>query len=130
MFEVDILECFPEFLVGVGEEGIEVLSHSALEDEGRLRDDGDGCSESGETDEGSRDIVEEDRRRAITLDETEESLEERRLTSSCSADYSYLHLGVDSEVEALKDWVEVFSVSKSGVLESNGSLSRPLRREL
>ena len=57
MFEVDILECFPEFLVGVGEEGIEVLSHSALEDEGRLRDDGDGFSESGETNEGSRGVV-------------------------------------------------------------------------
>ena len=47
MFELDILECVPQFVVGVGAEGIEVLSHSALEDEGRLKDDGEGGSESG-----------------------------------------------------------------------------------
>ena len=124
------MECVPQFLVGVGAKGIEVFSHSALEDEGRLRDDGDGCSESGETDEGSRDIIEEDGRGAIALDKTEEGLEKRRLTSSCSANHPYLHVRFDSELEVLKDGLEVVSISESGVLESNGSLSRPLRREL
>ena len=126
MFELDILECVPQFVVGVGAEGIEVLSHSALEDEGRLRNDGEGGSESGETDSGSGGVVEEDGGGAIALGETEEGVEERSLACSSSADHSDLHFGLNVEVEILKYGFEVVSVSESGILESNGSFGWPI----
>ena len=129
MFELDILECVPQFVVGVGAEGIEVLSHSALEYEGRLRDDGEGGPESGETDSGSGGVVEEDGGGAIALGETEEGVEQRRLAGSSSTDHPYLHLWLDVEVGILEDGVEIVSVPESGILKSNGSFIGPLSRK-
>ena len=48
--EMDESEGVPHFLVRVELEWIEVLSHSALEDEGSLRDDGNGSSEGAQPD--------------------------------------------------------------------------------
>ena len=102
----------------------------ASKDEGRLGDDGEGGSESSETDSGSGGIVEEDGGGAIALGETEEGVEERRLTGSSSTDHSNLHLWLNVEVDIRQCWFEVISIAESGVLESNRSFGGPFWRKL
>ena len=111
-------------------EWVQILSHCAFEEEGRLRDYGDSPSKSGEPHFRSTDVVDEDGRFSVALHESEESLQERGLACSSAPHHSDFHGRLHLEFYLFENRLEVLSVAESSLLEMNGSLLRPAWRQI